>query len=378
MVIVKNERILFTKNNFIKNNIFHIFVLLGIGLNQCTNSEVFYNVKSSPDISNIIFDSQSSDTFSDIFEFKKVHNTSLLKANLLLSVKAGNVMDNNMKVLSCNGMLQPRDISIFNNTLHKSKYHSYISDNYTSSKSHGHEVTKDFVLNSGYQINKPGMQSILKVNTSSYNIFNIYKNANNNKLQNNILQVNIYEHNSNRFFNLSFIDNSTKSLNLRKTKVSKNKLTNNPNTLQSKYLSINEIIKQTESNKNIPSGLLKAIGKVESGLQPYAINYNGRGYLFSNKESALIFVNSLIKRGITNFSVGCFQLHYKSHRNKFSSVNSMFDPASNAEYAAKLLNRLYREGGNSWSNAIKRYHAGGSYRNSIYYSKIVRILGRTI
>ena len=210
------------------------------------------------------------------------------------------------------------------------------------------------------------------INISSYNVKIEQQGIFSSLTNNNIKQINVPEiSNKNMHLNL---ENKNELL-LNKSKIAPKK----PKVkTQSKHVSISTIIERTEAKKNIPSGLLKAIGKVESGLNPYAINYNGRGYFFNNKESALKFVNNLIRQGKTNFGIGCFQLHYPSHHNKFHSVSVMLDPAKNIEYAAKLLNRLYKEHGYNWTNAIKRYHSSDSYFNSKYYYKVIQKLGRAI
>ncbi|MBR1944094.1 MAG: transglycosylase SLT domain-containing protein [Alphaproteobacteria bacterium] len=145
-----------------------------------------------------------------------------------------------------------------------------------------------------------------------------------------------------------------------------------------KNSSIKGLIAQAESKKNIPSGLLKAIGLVESKLQPYVINYHGRGYSFRNKSEATNFANNLIRQGKTNFSVGCFQLHYQSHAKQFKSVSAMLEPSKNIEYASKLLKQLYKNNGYKWSNAVKRYHSNIDSRNNIYYAKVTNKLGRYV
>ena len=240
--------------------------------------------------------------------------------------------------------------------------------------------------------------SLITNNTENANILPLYKRCENKPLFYNSKVLSLIDNidkykkitlnidsTNNKLSNLPFIISNTNKSNIKITRNKKiNKKTHNnkiqtkkKNTLN-KNLPINELIKQAENSKNIPSGLLRAIGLVESRLQPYAINYRGRGYFFNTKESALQFVNSLIKRGETNFGVGCFQLHYRSHANKFSSVSVMLDPVKNIEYAAKLLNRLYKEHGYKWSNAVKRYHSSRSDLNSVYYYKVVGKLGRTI
>ena len=98
---------------------------------------------------------------------------------------------------------------------------------------------------------------------------------------------------------------------------------------------ISDIIKKVEQKRKLPTGLLTAIGKVESGLTPYVINHAGVSHRFSSEAKAVDFIKKLTKQGKRNFSVGCFQLHYKSHINKFKSDATMINPQKNIEYAAK-------------------------------------------
>ncbi|GFE49570.1 hypothetical protein So717_13230 [Roseobacter cerasinus] len=54
--------------------------------------------------------------------------------------------------------------------------------------------------------------------------------------------------------------------------------------------------------------------------------------------------------------IGCFQLNYRWHGGEFSTLEQMFDPVTNARYAAKFLNRLFDEKGN-WMRAVGAYHS---------------------
>ena len=154
--------------------------------------------------------------------------------------------------------------------------------------------------------------------TNNINKFSYLNNSDEFKIFNNFdknalyFNLNFSENNNNflnktkRFFKLSFIKNnvSKKLFNIKLLEPKQSITIQKPKT---KRLSIRELIKQAESKQNIPSGLLKAIGLVESRLQPYCINYNGRGYSFKTKSEAVKFINDLIRKGETNFSVGCFQ-----------------------------------------------------------------------
>lgn len=136
---------------------------------------------------------------------------------------------------------------------------------------------------------------------------------------------------------------------------------------------IQSIIEKNEVENNIPKGILTSIAKVESKCKPYAVNTRKKSYTFDNKEQAVNFVNAAVKKGDTNISIGCFQLHYKSHRSKFASIASMLTPEENIAYGARLLKELYNRHG-SWEKAIKFYHAKSSKYNQPYYRKVMNHL----
>jgi hypothetical protein len=134
--------------------------------------------------------------------------------------------------------------------------------------------------------------------------------------------------------------------------------------------SIKEVIAQQETQKGIPQDLLKAVAKVESGISPWAINEGGRSHIFKSKEAAVKYIKDLVEVGTTNFSVGCMQLHYASHRRHFKSVEAMIEPENNIAHAAKLLKSLERRHG-SMERAIKLYHSPSPtyhnrYKNRVY------------
>ncbi|HUB63362.1 MAG TPA: transglycosylase SLT domain-containing protein, partial [Methylocella sp.] len=53
----------------------------------------------------------------------------------------------------------------------------------------------------------------------------------------------------------------------------------------------------------------------------------------------------------------CMQINHHFHASQFPSLEAMFDPHENVDYAARFLKELRaREG--SWTLAAARYHAG--------------------
>jgi soluble lytic murein transglycosylase-like protein len=137
-----------------------------------------------------------------------------------------------------------------------------------------------------------------------------------------------------------------------------------------KSLSIKEVIAEQETQKGIPQDLLRAIGKIESGLSPWAVNADGRAHMFKTKAAAAKYIKELVEDGTTNFSVGCMQLHYASHRRHFKSVEAMLEPQNNIAHAAKLIKNLERRFG-SMERAVKLYHSPSPthqnrYKNRVY------------
>lgn len=112
---------------------------------------------------------------------------------------------------------------------------------------------------------------------------------------------------------------------------------------------------------DVPLGVLHAVGMTETGrrgsLHPFAMNIAGRSYFASGIEEALAEFRAARARGIDLIDLGCMQINYYYHGEKFSSVRAMFDPARNVAYAAAFLHRL-REREGSWTMAVARYHAG--------------------
>jgi hypothetical protein len=130
----------------------------------------------------------------------------------------------------------------------------------------------------------------------------------------------------------------------------------------------------------LPSGLLLAIGRVESGRWdsarervtgwPWTINAAGKGQWFETKSAATDTVRALISGGTRSIDVGCFQISLLYHPMAFSDLEQAFDPDANAAYATRFLLSLYGQSG-SWEAAVAAYHsadpvAGFAYRRQVF------------
>jgi len=130
-----------------------------------------------------------------------------------------------------------------------------------------------------------------------------------------------------------------------------------------------DVISQQETQKGIPQGLLKAIAAVESGISPWAVNAHGHARIFRSKEAAAKYVRELVESGTGNFSVGCMQLHYASHRRYFKSIEAMLEPENNIAHAAKLIKNLERRHG-SMDRAVKLYHSSSPAHHNPYKNRV--------
>ena len=135
-----------------------------------------------------------------------------------------------------------------------------------------------------------------------------------------------------------------------------------------------------ERDGGIPSGLLLAIGKVESVRVhpgtgrvvpwPFALNIAGRGVYPHSAEAAIAEVRAAQAGGIRSIDVGCFQINLLHHPHAFAVLEDAFDPARNAAYAASFLQTL-RAKLPSWELAAGGYHSMTPMFGEPYAARVV-------
>jgi hypothetical protein len=143
--------------------------------------------------------------------------------------------------------------------------------------------------------------------------------------------------------------------------------------------SCTEAAAQAEREAGLPSGLLLAIGRVESGRPdpatgtvvpwPWTTNSAGVGHFFATEADALDWLRDAQMRGVQSIDVGCFQVNLFFHPDAFAGPEDAFDPLSNARYAAGFLAQLRARSG-GWDSAVALYHSavpelGGPYRDQV-------------
>jgi hypothetical protein len=131
----------------------------------------------------------------------------------------------------------------------------------------------------------------------------------------------------------------------------------------------------------VPVEVLFAVALTETGQHrdgrmrawPWAINREGKGYWFENRDEALAFGRQSLAAGRPSFDVGCVQINYRWHGHAFPSLEDMFDPEWTATYAAQFLRTLYEERG-SWSEAAGAYHSLTPEKAMTYRARFDRLL----
>ena len=135
-------------------------------------------------------------------------------------------------------------------------------------------------------------------------------------------------------------------------------------TSHSQSVVCDEAARQASRDTGVPFDILRAITRTETGRNrqgsivpwPWTVNFAGEGHWFDSRSEALDYLESHPNTDEKSFDVGCFQINFRWHGENFLSLEEMFDPSSNANYAAKFLIKLFSEFGN-WSAAISAYHS---------------------
>ena len=112
---------------------------------------------------------------------------------------------------------------------------------------------------------------------------------------------------------------------------------------------------------DVPLGVLYAVGLTETGrkdsLQPYAMNVEGKAFFGKSLADAIVHFQAAEAAGAKLIDIGCMQINHHYHSAEFASLDDMFDPSKNVNYAAQFLSQLKEREG-SWTMAVARYHAG--------------------
>jgi hypothetical protein len=146
-------------------------------------------------------------------------------------------------------------------------------------------------------------------------------------------------------------------------------------------------IREAERRHQLPSGLLEAIAKAESGRPvttmsdvrawPWTIDADGEGLFLDSRAAAVAWVGQQ-RQHHKYIDVGCLQVDLTLHPGAFTSLDEAFDPMANANYAAHYLSDLYHsEARRDWNVAVGLYHSHTA-RLAAAYRDQVAVIGERI
>ena len=139
-----------------------------------------------------------------------------------------------------------------------------------------------------------------------------------------------------------------------------------------------------ERRYGIPPGLLAAMARVESGRPgpdgvspwPWTTNVNGRGRFYASKAEAVAEVRRMQDGGQVFIDVGCLQVDLGHHPSAFATLEEAFDPAANADYAARYLLLLAtRFAAGDWMVAAGFYNTMTAGKADSYRAEVSAALG---
>ena len=140
------------------------------------------------------------------------------------------------------------------------------------------------------------------------------------------------------------------------------------------------LIRAAERAEGIPSGLLLAIGRAESGVEtsrgrlvwPWALNIAGRSVFAPTRDEALRQAGESIRAEPRRFvDLGCLQVNWQYHREWLKEPENVLDPEWNVAYGARLLRSLAAQHG-SWEKAVGFYHSANPQRQAAYLAGVAR------
>ncbi len=123
----------------------------------------------------------------------------------------------------------------------------------------------------------------------------------------------------------------------------------------------------------VPPRLALAVAKVESGLNPWAINVAGRSYQPKTREEASEIIDRAWKQG-ASFDVGLMQVNSYWMRRYGLDPHMLLEPRNNAVMGVWILSKEIERFGLNWK-AVASYHTPVSKnpkRGRTYARSVIR------
>ena len=125
-----------------------------------------------------------------------------------------------------------------------------------------------------------------------------------------------------------------------------------------------------ETEFGLPTGVLKAIGAVESSHWPWSANIDGVAETYRSKAEAIAALTRVRASHPGDIDVGCFQVSLRYHPSAFPTLADALDPVANAHYAARFLLQLHDRYGD-WNQAVGAYHSATGPLRTDYKDRVI-------
>ncbi len=145
-------------------------------------------------------------------------------------------------------------------------------------------------------------------------------------------------------------------------------------------------IAEAGARYNLPPGLLAAISRVETGRRlpvtndrqpwPWSVNADGASLFFDTRAQAMAATTLRLAGGARYVDIGCMQVDLRMHADAFPTLADAFNPARNADYAARLLLSLRAGHGGEergWARAAGLYHSATPGLMEPYQASVARM-----
>jgi soluble lytic murein transglycosylase-like protein len=142
------------------------------------------------------------------------------------------------------------------------------------------------------------------------------------------------------------------------------------------HLSLDPMFREAAQVADVPATLTRAIAKVESGLNPWALNIEGKSFVFFNKEQVIEKAKVAQAAG-QSFDSGVMQVNNRWLSKWRIPLEEAFDPATNIQLGSRILKQEIDRYGLTW-NAIGAYHSQNKARQQNYIAKVKAALGPSI
>lgn len=124
----------------------------------------------------------------------------------------------------------------------------------------------------------------------------------------------------------------------------------------------------------VPAAWTQAIAHVESGLSPWALNIEGKGYRFDSKEKALAKAKEAEAEG-RSFDSGVMQVNNFWLKKYGIPLEAALDPLANIYLGSWILKQEIARHGESW-NAVGAYHSPNEDRGRRYAEMVKAALNK--